>query len=174
MTHPQKGKPQQQSHHHSLTTTNHQQQPTVWATVITNLNYLPGLLTLASSLREVQTKYPFIAFYTPTFPAEGLAILSARGIKTRLIPSILPTGTKTYEQDPRFRETWTKLVVFALEEYERIVLLDGDMLVRRNMDELMELRLDGRVMAGRGQRVFAASHACACNPLRKPHYPPDW
>jgi hypothetical protein len=22
--------------------------------------------------------------------------------------------------------------------------------------------------------VFAASHACVCNPLKKPHYPKDW
>lgn len=63
-------------------------------------------------------------------------------------------------------------MVFSLVEYDRVVLLDGDMLVRRNMDELMELELDGP--EDEGDRVFAASHACACNPLKKSHYPKAW
>ena len=42
------------------------------------------------------------------------------------------------------------------------------------MDELMDLDLDPPEMAGTGSRVFAASHACVCNPLHKAHYPKDW
>lgn len=40
------------------------------------------------------------------------------------------------------------------------------MVVRRNMDELMELDLpDGWI---------ASAHACACNPRKLKHYPADW
>jgi lipopolysaccharide biosynthesis glycosyltransferase len=173
---------------------------TVWASLITNLSYLPGLLTLHHSLNNPApdpslttntnaaqgTKYPFIAFYTSTFPASGLEILKARGIPAKPVPSITPSITRKYAQDPRFAETWNKLVVFSLEEYERVVLLDGDILVRRNMDELMEMPLDERdhldhvngngLSNGEGQvrRVFAAAHACACNPMKKEHYPENW
>ena len=59
-------------------------------------------------------------------------------------------------------------------EYERVVQLDSDMLCLQNMDELMDIPLDGASDAGQGKRVFAASHACVCNPLKKPHYPRDW
>ncbi len=59
-----------------------------------------------------------------------------------------------------------------------MVQLDADMLVLRNMDELMELELDAPAVAEAGgagsTRVFAAGHACVCNPLGKAHYPPDW
>jgi len=55
-----------------------------------------------------------------------------------------------------------------------VVQLDSDMLALRNMDELMELELDGPEVEGKGKRVFAAGHACVCNPLKKPHYPKDW
>ncbi|KAL4805436.1 nucleotide-diphospho-sugar transferase [Aspergillus unguis] len=146
-----------------------QSQPKkVWATVITNLSYLPGLLTLQHSLALSQTKYPFVALYTPSFPQDGITALQARGIRTLAVPAIKPKIlSKTYEHDPRFAETWNKLVVFSLEDhFERVVLLDGDMLVRKNMDELMDIPLDGE-----GERVFAASHACACNPMQKAHYP---
>ncbi|KAE8144526.1 nucleotide-diphospho-sugar transferase [Aspergillus avenaceus] len=141
----------------------------IWASLITNLSYLPGLLTLAYSLQSTQTVYPFVALYTSTFPAEGLAALHARGIRTQAIATVQPDQSKQFIQDPRFQETWNKLIVFSLVEYERIILLDGDMLVRRNMDELMHIPLDGEE-----ERVFAASHACACNPLKKAHYPEHW
>ncbi|PYH85102.1 glycosyl transferase family protein [Aspergillus uvarum CBS 121591] len=139
----------------------------VWASLITNLHYLPGLLTLAHSLHQTNTAYPFLALYTTSLPEEGIAALRARGIPSRLVPTITPAGTCTHEHDPRFAEAWKKLIVFSLEDYARIVLLDSDMLVRQNMDELMELPLDGET------QILAASHACACNPLKKPHYPSD-
>ncbi|KAF9892033.1 glycogenin [Aspergillus nanangensis] len=141
----------------------------VWGSLITNLNYLPGLLTLFHSLQTTQTKYSFVAFYTESFPSEGLAALQARGIQTHCVPAVQPGQTRAYDHDPRFQETWTKLVVFSLIQYERIVLLDGDMLVRKNMDELMDIPLDTDA-----DRVFAASHACACNPMKKAHYPKTW
>ncbi|KAI9374649.1 nucleotide-diphospho-sugar transferase [Aspergillus egyptiacus] len=87
----------------------------LWASLITNLAYLPGLLTLHHSLSRTKTAYPFVALYTSTFPASGLTALLSRGISTLA--------------DPRFQETWTKLVVFSLQGvFDRIVLLDGDML----------------------------------------------
>ncbi|PYH46492.1 nucleotide-diphospho-sugar transferase [Aspergillus saccharolyticus JOP 1030-1] len=142
--------------------------PKVWASLITNLNYLPGLLTLAHSLQQTKTAYPFVALYTTSFPAEGIAALRAREIPARLVPTVIPAAPCTYTHDPRFEEAWKKLVVFSLYEYDRVVLLDSDMLVRQNMDELMEVALDGE------RQVFAASHACACNPAKKPHYPREW
>jgi len=55
-----------------------------------------------------------------------------------------------------------------------VVQLDSDMLVLKNMDELMDIELDGPEKGGKGDRVFAASHACVCNPLKRAHYPKDW
>ncbi|KAI9830150.1 MAG: hypothetical protein M1819_005827 [Sarea resinae] len=146
----------------------------VWTTLITNLDYLPGLLTLSHSLRASHTAYPLLALYTSTFPASGLRALHARGIPTKEIPYLLPSAPKDFANDPRFYDCWSKLTPFGLVEYERVVQLDSDMLVLRNMDELMELELDGPELGGTGTRVFAACHACVCNPLSKPHYPADW
>lgn len=49
---------------------------------------------------------------------------------------------------------------------QRVVMMDSDMIVMRNMDELMELDLPS-------DRISAA-HACACNPRKLAHYPADW
>lgn len=146
----------------------------VWTTLITNTKYLSGLITLDYSLKKSGSKYPLIALYTDAFPEEGKAALKARDIPVRRIAYLLPSVPKQYANDPRFYDCWSKLAPFSLTEYDRVVQLDSDMLVLKNMDELMDLELDPPEANGDGNRVFAASHACACNPLKKPHYPKDW
>ncbi len=146
----------------------------VWTTLITNTKYLSGLLTLDYSLKQAGSKYPLVALYTETFPEEGHRALRARSIPAREIPYLLPSVPKEYTQDPRFYDCWSKLAPFSLTEYDRVVQMDSDMLVLKNMDELLDIELDDAEQNGDGQRVFAASHACACNPLKKPHYPKHW
>ncbi|KAK2820047.1 hypothetical protein FQN49_007773 [Arthroderma sp. PD_2] len=146
----------------------------VWTALVTNLSYLTGLLTLDYSLKRSGSRYPLVALYTDTLPSEGLATLEARGIPTRHIPYLLPSTHRDYNNDTRFYDCWSKLASFSLVEFERVVQLDSDMLVLLNMDELMDLELDDAALGGQGQRVFAACHACVCNPMNKPHYPTDW
>ncbi|KAL1867242.1 hypothetical protein Plec18167_008783 [Paecilomyces lecythidis] len=146
----------------------------VWASLITHEEYLPGILTLAFSLQLVGSKYPLVALYTDTVPETVLAALDARSIRRQKVALLKPSGSKDFKNDARFVDTWTKLSAFSLVNFDRVVLLDCDMLVRRNPDELMTLELDPSSANGDGQRVFAASHACCCNPLKKEHYPPDW
>lgn len=146
----------------------------VWTTLITNTKYLSGLLTLDYSLKKSGSQYPLVALCTDAVPPEGIAALEARKIPWRTIPYLLPSVPKEYTNDPRFYDCWSKLTPFNLTEYDRVVQMDSDMLVLKNMDELMELHLDSPDMKGEGNRVYAASHACACNPLKKPHYPKTW
>ncbi|KAK0671824.1 nucleotide-diphospho-sugar transferase [Cercophora samala] len=143
----------------------------VYTTLITSLSYLPGLLTLHYSLvHRTKSKYPLIALYTSSFPESGLAILRRRNIPHQLITPLSPSSAAcpnppSYSHDPRFRECFTKLIPFSLVQYSRIVQLDSDMLLLRNIDSLFDIELDS------DKRVFAASHACLCNPCGFAHYP---
>ncbi|KAI0082182.1 nucleotide-diphospho-sugar transferase [Panus rudis PR-1116 ss-1] len=142
----------------------------VWATLLTKSQYLPGALVLDWSLKNVKSKYPLVVMVTPSLPDEAKAILRNRKIIIHevdmLHPENNPNATKLGENFAHFGDTWSKLRVFGLVEYKRIVLLDSDMIVMRNMDELMTLELP--------PDWIAAAHVCACNPLRISSYPPDW
>lgn len=143
--------------------------------MITNTKYLSGLLTLDHSLKKHGSKYPLIALYTDTFPEEGHHALDIRKIPKKRVKYLLPSVHKDFSNDQRFYDCWSKLTPFSLVEYERVVQLDSDMLVLQNMDELMDIELDPPSSEDMsGSRVFAAGHACVCNPLKKPHYPKNW
>ncbi|KAI5782379.1 glycosyltransferase family 8 protein [Peziza echinospora] len=146
----------------------------VWTTLVTNNNYVSGLLTLDYSLKAAGSKYPLVALYTDSLPQSGLHAIRQRNIATKRIPYLSPAASYDFSNDPRFNDCWSKLASFALTEFSRVVQLDSDMLCLQNMDELMELPLDTPGLAGKGDRVFAAGHACVCNPMKKPHYPKNW
>ncbi|KAL8783506.1 MAG: hypothetical protein Q9195_009367 [Heterodermia aff. obscurata] len=101
------------------------------------------------------SKYPLVALYTDTFPAEGHRALDVRKIAKKRVNYLLPSTAKDFSNDPRFYDYWSKLTPFSLVEYERVVQLDSDMLLLQNMDELMHLELDPPVAT-------------------KPHYPKNW
>ena len=139
----------------------------VYGTLLTKPSYLPGVLVLAHSLAEAGSQYPLVVLVTPSLGADAREALAVAGLTVRDVGYLEPTTKVEFaEHDARFTDTWTKLAVFRLVEYERVVLLDSDMLVRRNPDELITMELPpGHI---------AAAHACTCNPRRFSHYPADW
>ncbi|KZT06816.1 glycosyltransferase family 8 protein [Laetiporus sulphureus 93-53] len=139
-----------------------------YVTLLTKASYLPGALVLHYCLVSVGSKYPLVIMVTTNLPQDVMDVLRRRGITTRTVDHLLPEeGTHNlHAHDERFMDTWTKLRAFELTEYERVVMLDSDMVVMRNMDELMEIALP--------KDWIAAVHVCACNPRKLPHYPSDW
>ncbi|KAM7186846.1 Nucleotide-diphospho-sugar transferase [Naviculisporaceae sp. PSN 640] len=147
-----------------------------WITLLTKETFLPGVLTLHYSVQRTKTSYPFVVLHTPIsddFPSSCLDALHDRGITTIQVQDLRPKKSQDFE-DESFHEAWTKLAIFGLTDYERLVYLDADMLVTRNMDELMDLELDDARLGGKGDRVYASCHACVCNPAKREHYPKDW
>lgn len=146
-----------------------------WVTLVTRSTYLPGAILLAYSLKKHQSRYPLVILttstlsqsYMPAFQQECILTNSRHmQVKPLLAPANFLPETLIA---PRFEDTWTKLRVFELHKYgcEKLVFLDADMLVRRNMDELFDLELPGG-------NWIAANHACVCNLDHDSWAPSDW
>ncbi|KAI8577408.1 hypothetical protein K450DRAFT_252284 [Umbelopsis ramanniana AG] len=142
-------------------------QKAAWAVILTTANkYVDGIAVLAHALKKHASKYPLVVLYTPeTVPNKVVARLSSYGCTMVAIEAIKPLTAVEYKFE-RFAETWTKLRVWEQTDYDRLVLMDADMLPLQNMDELMTMPLT--------TNVVAACHACTCNPQKISHYPSNW
>jgi lipopolysaccharide biosynthesis glycosyltransferase len=138
-----------------------------WATLLTQPSYLPGVRTLRASVEASGSPYPLVVVVTDGIDARTRQVLTDDGCVVREVAPLRPAGgLQDNYANARFVEVWTKLAIWGLTEFERVVYLDADMLVTQNMDELFALAL----AAG----AIAACHACLCNPARIASYPASW
>jgi alpha-N-acetylglucosamine transferase len=135
-----------------------------WVTLSTEPEYLPGAVALARSLRRCHSEHRLIVMVTPASNASMVEVLESEGCEIRKVePIVIPNSSYA---SARYANVWTKLRVWELEDLKRVVFLDTDMLVLRNMDELFQIELP--------PGGIAASPACVCNPHHKPTYPKSW
>ncbi|KAI8873132.1 nucleotide-diphospho-sugar transferase, partial [Ramicandelaber brevisporus] len=111
-----------------------------YVTLVTSTDYVPGVETLAFSLRESGTSRPILCLATP-------AVLTDANIKSRMlrafdaIVEVDLIDSRAFHQlqllgRPELGVTFTKLHVWNLTQFKRAIYLDADTLVLRNIDDL--------------------------------------
>ncbi len=138
-----------------------------WVTLLTQPGYLPGARALGASLRAAGSAFPLVVMVTDAVDAATRQQLERDGCLLREVEPVTPRSDLPGSYaNARFAAVWTKLAAWGLTEFDRVVVLDADMLVTQDMDELMTIDLaDGEI---------AACHACRCNPDRIASYPASW
>ncbi|KAJ9115882.1 hypothetical protein QFC22_005024 [Naganishia vaughanmartiniae] len=111
-----------------------------------------------ATLKAVGSKYPLVVMATPQLTDDCRNVLASAEIPVVDVDTIYPAAERhsLVESDHRFRDTWTKLRAFELVQFDRVILVDCDMLVFQNMDELMEMHMPG-------DDFIAACHATPQN-----------
>jgi hypothetical protein len=100
--------------------------------------YAPGVEALGRSLAASGTREPKLALLTSDVSSAARERLRSQGweiVDVEEIESPNPHAPMVY---PRFAKTFTKLRAFGLDDFDKIVLLDADTLVLRNIDELFD------------------------------------
>ncbi|WP_239340986.1 CmcI family methyltransferase [Frankia sp. CiP3] len=131
-----------------------------WVTMVTNDEYVDGVVVLAYSLLTVNSRHHLLVMLTPTVSVEARRRIAALdNCHTAEIKPILPAPVKLIDYAfPYLVDSWTKLAMWNFEEYDRLVWLDADMLVLHNMDELFDVPIDTGTIAAAPQRLCNALH----------------
>ena len=105
---------------------------------MTSDDYLPGSIVLAHSLRAHGWKHPTVAVVTAgvTQPIrEKLASWWDRVVEVEGIPNPHPKEEQWFHY---FGDMYSKLRIWSMTEYDRIVYLDSDILVTGSVEELLD------------------------------------
>lgn len=115
-----------------------------YITLLNNDNYLIGVLCLNESLKQVRSKYPLTVAITKDVSEKTKQILSNNNVKTIDIEKIeIPCLIKEKNLKGEFshwNNTFDKLRIFELIQFDKLVFLDSDMYIRKNIDNLFELK----------------------------------
>ncbi len=100
--------------------------------------FLLGARVLGQSLRDTGTEKDFIALCTETVSEETKDVLKADGWMIRNINSIQNPYKDSSTRGKYFFGVYSKLYVWNMTDYERIVYLDSDTLVLSNIDHMFD------------------------------------
>ncbi|MEO7331326.1 MAG: glycosyltransferase family 8 protein [Minicystis sp.] len=100
--------------------------------------YVPGVEALGSSLRATTPTAPQMVMVTAEVSETARARLANQGWTIREIEPIANPNPESALLFPRFGQTFAKLRAWDLPELDKVVFLDADTIVLRNLDWLFE------------------------------------
>ena len=112
-----------------------------YVTVVSTDSYLAGALALDESLRLCKSRYPLYVLVGSRVTGAVRETLAKAAIPTIDLPPIaVPEEIRQANVASDYHRHWAgvfeKLFVFSLCQFEKVVFLDSDMLVVRNIDDL--------------------------------------
>jgi len=117
-----------------------------FVTFVKTDDYVPGILALKRSLDIFTGEHPFVIMTTNLLSARAKATLQKAGCQTRQVSEI------DHPLIPKDRAVafnhYTKLRVYEMTEYEKIVFLDADMIVTSDISPLFDAPHMSAVVAG--------------------------
>eukprot|EP00741_Cyanophora_paradoxa_P012567 tig00020614_g12143.t1 len=109
-----------------------------WITLATNSECVTGAVVLAYSLLKTNTTRQLVCMVTPEVPEIERLMLSLFFDRVVVVDPIeIPSATSPLGQG-QVAGVFTKLRLFQLTEYKRLVWMDSDAIVVQNADELFD------------------------------------
>lgn len=126
----------------------------VYATFYTGgAGYLKGVLALARSLQRSGCSHQLVVFVTPNVGGHERSIIESEGSLIRQVEGVEAPEAVRRLNDARGFDHWnasfSKLRILSATEFEKIILLDSDMLIVRNIDCLFDRPHLSACVAGR-------------------------
>ena len=115
-----------------------------YMTLLSDDSYLYGVILLNKSLKDTNTIYPLEVLVTSNVSLPVLNILEQLNLKYNIVDALKSDEMTEFncQINNRFAKTWhlcmTKFKIFSMTQFDKIVYLDADILVMKNLDHLFE------------------------------------
>lgn len=115
-----------------------------YVTYLGSDNYIFGVILLYKSLKDVKSEYPLEVLVASNVTKPILNILGQMGLHYQIVENIECERMVQFNQEINLylARSWalglSKLKIFTLEQYDKIVYLDCDIYVLKNLDHLFE------------------------------------
>lgn len=122
-----------------------------YITVLTGSDYLDGVRTLLYSLKKTGSRFPMVVLVPADLDPAVQKVLLSWGCKIEYAPKIDLGEFADKNPRPYWNETFFKLRIFAMEQYDKLLYIDSDMIVLDNLDHLFEC---GHITAVQGGKLI--------------------
>ena len=121
-----------------------------YVTVLTTNNYFQGTLVTLESLKRTNPKIKeFVVLVNEEIEESNIQILNSFNYKVIKINKIELDSNTNYQNMKHWKNTFDKLKIFELTDYDKIIYLDSDLQILQNIDELFQLPHLSGVIAGK-------------------------
>lgn len=113
-----------------------------YVTLLSDDSYLYGIILLSESLKEVKSQYPLEILVTPNISNAVLDILDQLNLKYTKVDLIKNNQFTNYNKkiSQQFAKIWdtcfTKLQIWNMTYLDKVIYLDSDIMVLKNLDHL--------------------------------------
>ena len=113
-------------------------QKIAWCTYVSTKDYIIPALTLGEQLKKVNSKYPLVIAMTQQVYLPYKKLILQMGY----IPEFIETVEyhkylkEDYLKNNRLLNTSSRISIFQLKKYDKLVFIDADVLITCNVDEL--------------------------------------
>ena len=118
-----------------------------YTTLLATDDYVYGVLGLFFSLKEVQAQYPLHVIVTSNISENIIAILDEVGVLYTVMPRVDFKSARGMHEIP-YALTLNKMHLFDLVQYDKVCFIDGDAVLKDNIDRIFEMDPPGFIVFG--------------------------
>lgn len=121
-----------------------------YITLLSNQDYYPGVVALWRALQAVRARYPLYCLLSVGVGSDVETALERAGVRCIRLERTAVSGLVNPNAGwgGHWNYTFDKLLVWEQTQFEKLVFLDSDMLILRNIDELFDREPFSAVVAG--------------------------
>ena len=117
-----------------------------YVTFIKTDDYMPGVLALKKSIFLYNNNIDFVVLTTKSLSKKTLKVLNSNNCKVKIVADI--ENPSIEKKDKNTFNHYTKLRVFEMIEYKKVIFLDADLIICSNIEPLFEADHMSSVIAG--------------------------